>query len=463
VTGLLSSERRWPRQLLLLAALSALLTSIAAGSAVLALAQTVRTGHELGELSRAQRYHQDADMMHDALHADVALAQVTIRRGSSARQAAVLREAEKHARQMQGDLDALRRVQVPPDVRPKVDSLRAPREAYAAQAIDRVRSILRRERDPAADARFERAFGELVTRQAALTTDLATAAGRVERQQDRHERTIATVLVVALTVVVLGWAVLVAMLRRTGQRLFRALRREAEQRAVADQLRVTLLPDRLPELPGLQLAARSRPLNSAIRVGGDWYDVISLPSGVVGLVVGDVVGHDLRAAAAMSQLRAALRAFAVDERSPAAVLTQVNHVADLLQVTDLTTCLYAVLDPATRTVRWSSAGHLNPLVVPAGGKGEVLDGDPGPPIGVADEAVYADRCCQLQPGASLLLYTDGLVERRHIPISESIARLETIRGSHTDPDGLCDHVLELMLAEEPELRDDMTLLALQAT
>jgi serine phosphatase RsbU (regulator of sigma subunit) len=463
VTGLLSSERQWPRQLLLLAALSALLTSVAAGSAVLALSQTVQTGHELGELSRAQRFHQDADMMHDALHADVAIAQQAVRKRSPEATADALRQTEADAAQMRRDLADLAKVDLPPDVRPAVDSLRAPREAYAALAVQRVRSTLRGEPPGAAETRFQQAFDSLVRRQAAVTTRLAIAAGRVETQQDNHERTIATVLVVALSVVVLGWAILVAMLRRTGQRLFRALRREAEQRAVADQLRVTLLPERLPELPGLQLAARSRPLNSAVRVGGDWYDVISLPSGVVGLVVGDVVGHDLRAAAAMSQLRAALRAFAVDEPSPAAVLTRVNHVADLLQVTDLTTCLYAVLDPTTRTVQWSSAGHLNPLVVPAGGKGEVLDGDPGPPIGVADEAVYVDRSCQLQPGASLLLYTDGLVERRHIPISDSIARLEGIRGSHTDPDGLCDHVLELMLAEEPELRDDMTLLALQAT
>jgi serine phosphatase RsbU (regulator of sigma subunit) len=82
---------------------------------------------------------------------------------------------------------------------------------------------------------------------------------------------------------------------------------------------------------------------------------------------------------------------------------------------------------------------------------------------VAERAVYVDQCCELLPGASLLLYTDGLVERRHIPISESIARLEQVRGTHSDPDGFCDRVLEVMLAEEPELRDDMTLLALQAT
>ena len=108
-----------------------MLTLIAAGSAVLALSQTVQTGHELGELSRAQRFHQDADMMHDALHADVALAQQAARIGTPARKAAVLRQAEENARLMRRDLDLLSRVEVPPRVRPAVDSLRAPREAYA--------------------------------------------------------------------------------------------------------------------------------------------------------------------------------------------------------------------------------------------------------------------------------------------------------------------------------------------
>ena len=459
----LGTGGRWPRELLRLAALSALLTLIAAGSAVFALSDTVRTGHELGQLSRAQRFHQDADMMHDALNADVALAVQARRVGSPAKRAEVLRGAEKHAALMREDLRLLAQVDVPPNLRPQVQSLRQQREAYATLALQRVRAVLRGENGAAAGANFDRTFERLVDLQANLTRALARTAENVEKDQDRHERVIATVLVVALAVVVLGWAVLVGMLRRTGSRLLSALRREAQQRAVADQLRVTLLPDHLPDIPGLRLAARSQPVNSDMRVGGDWYDVILLPSGCVGLVVGDVIGHDLRAAAAMSQLRAALRAFAVYDQSPAAVLTRVNTVADLLQVTDLTTCLYAVVDPATRTVVWASAGHLNPLVVQADGRAQLLPGDPGPPIGVADDATYIDRTCELEPGGSLLMYTDGLVERRRTPISDNLARLEGIQALHADPDGLCDHVLEIMLADEPELRDDMTLLAVQAT
>jgi serine phosphatase RsbU (regulator of sigma subunit) len=164
----------------------------------------------------------------------------------------------------------------------------------------------------------------------------------------------------------------------------------------------------------------------------------------------------------MAQLRAALRAFAVYEPSPADVLTRVNRVADLLQVTDLTTCVYAVVNPASRTVRWSSAGHLNPLAVRPTGEGQVLDGDPGPPIGVADDAVYDDRTHQLEAGGSLMLFTDGLVERRSTSIADNLDRLERIHGPYSDPDGLCDDALRFMLGDETEFADDVTVLVLQA-
>jgi serine phosphatase RsbU (regulator of sigma subunit) len=164
----------------------------------------------------------------------------------------------------------------------------------------------------------------------------------------------------------------------------------------------------------------------------------------------------------MVQLRAALRTCAVDEPSPAAVLTRLNRIADLLQVTELTTCLYAVLTPSTRIVRWSSAGHLNPLAVQATGSAHLLAGDPGPPIGVADDAVYLDRTCHLEPKGSLMLYTDGLVERRSAPITDNLTRLDGIHGAPRDPERLCDFVLELMLVDQPEVKDDVTVLVLHA-
>ncbi len=199
-----------------------------------------------------------------------------------------------------------------------------------------------------------------------------------------------------------------------------------------------------------------------MRVGGDWYDVIMLPSGEVGLVVGDVVGHDLPAASAMGQIRAALRAFAVHETSPARVLARVNTMVDVLGVTDLTTCLYAIVNPSTGTFRWSSAGHLNPLVIRATGDARLLRGDPGPPFGASDTALYVDRASEIPHGGSALLYTDGLVERRSSSISDGLARLESIRvPPSTDPDGLCDHVLAALLPAGSPARDDVTVLALQ--
>jgi serine phosphatase RsbU (regulator of sigma subunit) len=258
-----------------------------------------------------------------------------------------------------------------------------------------------------------------------------------------------------------GWTLLLTLHRRAGRSLHDALGRESEQRAVADQLQQSLLPTPLPSVPGLRLAARSRPGDPSQQVGGDWYDVFTLPSGKVGLVVGDVIGHDVAAAAAMGQIRAALRSVAAFESSPGAVLARVNVIADIYGVTELTTCLYAVVDLGTRVVTWSSAGHLNPLMILDSGASELLAGDPGPPLGVIGTAGYTDRSCRVRPGDSLLLYTDGLVERSSRPIDDGLALLETVRGPHRDPDQLCEEVLALLATSTPT-DDDVTLLALRA-
>jgi len=456
-------DRPWSRQLLAFGLLGALLTLFVAASAVYTLSGTVATGRVLGELSRAQRLHQDADMMHDALRADVANAQQAVRPGSTTDPQEALRSAKSHAAQFRRDLNELRTVDLPPDAAAALESLRAPREAYVGLAVGLVDTMVRERRTDVVEASgFQSVFNTQVARQAAVTNKLADTSKSMEAAQERYERTVAGVLIFASAIALAGWAALVTQLRRAGMRLYDALEREAEQRAVAEQLQQSLLPERLPVVPGIRMAARSKPVNSEMRVGGDWYDVISLPSGDVGLVVGDVVGHDLRAATAMGQLRASLRAFAVYEPSPAAVLGRVNTVADLLNVTDLTTCLYAVVNPSTRTVCWSSAGHLNPLVFGTTGDGKLLSGDPGPPIGVSQTARYVDRTYRIQQRGLLMLYTDGLVERRSSSISEGLTRLESIPGPHTDPDELCDAVLAVLVEDDSELDDDVTVLAVQA-
>jgi soluble cytochrome b562 len=452
----------WPRQLVVLAMLGAGLTLLVGGTAVFSLAGTVTTAGEMGELTRAQRLHQDADMMHDALRADVGNARQALRSVPSSDTEDIHETTDAHARQFQRDIHRLKDMDLSPAVAKAIAALVPSQEEYIATAQRLVRSMLRTGRvDDKAIEQFQDMFESLVTTQEDATAMLADSSADLEHAQSRHEQVTTRVLIIGSGIALAGWALLVGMHRREGARLRDALGREAEQRTVADELQRSLFPDQLPVIPGLRVAARSRPGSSFMRVGGDWYDVISLPSGEVGLVVGDVVGHDLPAASAMGQIRAALRAFAVHETSPAKVLARVNTMVDILGVTDLTTCLYAIVNPSTGTFRWSSAGHLNPLVVRATGEARLLRGDPGPPFGASDAALYVDRAREIPRGGSVLLYTDGLVERRSSSISDGLARLESIRVPATDPDGLCDHVLAALLGNGSPAHDDVTVLALR--
>ena len=453
----------WPRPVVVLGVLGAGLTLLVGGTAIFSLAGTVTTAGEMGKLTRAQGLHQDADMMHDALRADVGDAREATRTAPSSAEVRGIRDATKgHADRFQDDIDDLHRMDLPPAAAQDIAALVPVQERYIETAQRLVRSMLRTGKvDSAAIERFKAMFETLVKTQAAATLTLAESSADLERAQSQHERMIRRILMIGSGAALAGWALLVGMHRREGARLRDALGREAAQRTVADQLQRSLFPDQLPDIPGLRLAARSTPGNSSMRVGGDWYDVVSLPSGEVGLVVGDVVGHDLPAASAMGQIRAALRAFAVHETSPATVLARVDTMVDILGVSDLTTCLYAIVNPATGAFRWSSAGHLNPLVVEASGTARLLRGDPGPPLGASDTAVYADRAAQIPRGGSVLLYTDGLVERRSSSISEGLAQLESIRMPSSDPESLCDHVLASFLGFDSPASDDVTVLALQ--
>lgn len=452
----------WTRPLVVLAALGVGLTLLVGGTAIFSLAGTVSTAEQMGELSRAQRLHQDADMMHDALRTDVGNAREALEGESSATEENILGATDTHAQTFLKDIRKLQRTDLSPVDAAAVAHLVSHQKAYIHTAQRLVRSMLRTGNvDRSAIDDFQIMFDKLVKTQAKATVTLAGSSAGLERAQAQHEQVIRRILMIGSAAALAGWALLVGMHRREGARLRDALGREAEQRTVADELQRGLFPDQLPTIPGLQLAARSTPGNSSMRVGGDWYDVVLLPSGEVGLVVGDVVGHDLPAASAMGQIRTALRAFAVHETSPATVLARVNTMVDILGVSDLTTCLYAIVDPATGAFRWSSAGHLNPLLVGASGDARLLRGDPGPPFGASDTAVYVDRAAQIPRGGSVLLYTDGLVERRSSSISDGLAQLESIRIPSSDPESLCDHVLAALLGVDSPASDDVTVLALQ--
>jgi integral membrane sensor domain MASE1/anti-sigma regulatory factor (Ser/Thr protein kinase) len=234
---------------------------------------------------------------------------------------------------------------------------------------------------------------------------------------------------------------------------------EREHR-IAETLQRSLLPDRLPEIPGVLLAARYLPATSDLEVGGDWYDVVQLPNGSMALAIGDVAGHGLRAASTMGQLRMALRAYALEEGSPSQVVARVRRLVRVL-VPDIATLIYLVFDPETGTLRFANAGHPPPLLVEGNGQISYLEGGLGPPLGAtAHPRPDIDVEAHLDAGSTLLLFTDGLVERRGSSILEGLTRLKTLAADPgEDLEVLCDHLLDSMVTDE--VSDDIALLALR--
>jgi PAS domain S-box-containing protein len=235
---------------------------------------------------------------------------------------------------------------------------------------------------------------------------------------------------------------------------------EREHR-IAETLQRSLLPDRLPEIPGVLLAARYVPATSDMEIGGDWYDVVQLPDGRVGLAIGDVAGHGLRAASTMGQMRMALRVCALEERSPTRVVTRLRHLTRGLLDAEFATLVYLVFDPDSGTVRFANAGHPPPLVVRGPEGASYLEGGLGPPLGaVGFPDRYLDVTYQLAAGSTLFLFTDGLVERRGATIRDGLDRLKTlVTASDEDLEAICDHLLVAMVGDD--VSDDVALLALR--
>ena len=230
------------------------------------------------------------------------------------------------------------------------------------------------------------------------------------------------------------------------------------ERGIAVTLQENLLPAVLPDIPGVVTAARYRAGAEGVQVGGDWYEVIPLPGGRVGMAIGDVVGRGVRAAAMMGQLRVALRAYALELDSPAAVAGRVASFMRTLDSDQMGTSVYAVLDPRSGELRFTIAGHPPPLVVSAEGEAGFLDGTPGLPFGVRGDAEYAEASAVLAPGSTLLLFTDGLVERRGEPIDSGLERLRGLAaGRSADPSALCERVLAALLDDAHP--DDVAILA----
>jgi PAS domain S-box-containing protein len=220
-----------------------------------------------------------------------------------------------------------------------------------------------------------------------------------------------------------------------------------------------------PTYPGVELQARYLPAAADLEVGGDWYDAFELPGGDLAIGVGDVAGHDLSAAAQMGQLRSMLRALAYETGdAPSDVVCRLDRVASRLDVTGFATLVFGrVCRRAGRTVfRWANAGHPPPVLVAPDREPELLRGSVGVVLGVAPERPRTDSEVELPPGATLLLYTDGLFERRDDPHGTASDDLLDLvrRGKELTLSDLCDH---LVRATAADTGDDMAVLALRVT
>lgn len=238
---------------------------------------------------------------------------------------------------------------------------------------------------------------------------------------------------------------------RAGERL---------QREAAVTLQRSLLPQELEQPDDLRVAATYQPGGTDAAVGGDWYDVITLGAGRTALVIGDVMGRGVRAAAVMGQLRTAVRAYARLDLPPHEVIQLLDGLAGEIDATQIATCVYAVHDAGEGRLTYASAGHLPILVRDSDGTVHRAEGPTGPPLGTGGWA-HTSSSVPLEPGATAVLYTDGLVERRDADIDEGVHALErALAGATGSPQVICDRLLRsLGVAQGHD--DDVAVLVLQ--
>jgi len=263
-----------------------------------------------------------------------------------------------------------------------------------------------------------------------------------------------------------GWdaddAVMLIELTRRASIALENARRFEHNRDIAETLQRALLTD-LPSTPGLTLAARYLPATRGLNIGGDWYDAFRQPDGSLITVVGDVTGHGLHAAVMMSQLRTALRAYAVDGSSPGQLLTRLHEFLHRLRMDLYATAVIARFHPHDDTLTWAAAGHPPPVLRAPDGEVLTLDAKPGAMLGIPLQQRIADHTAPLPPGSTLALYTDGLVERRAQGIDPGIRRLTEALGSFRadelgqDLEGSADRLLHPLL-HDSEHDDDVCLL-----
>jgi serine phosphatase RsbU (regulator of sigma subunit)/anti-sigma regulatory factor (Ser/Thr protein kinase) len=255
---------------------------------------------------------------------------------------------------------------------------------------------------------------------------------------------------------------LVALSSAIAQSLQRAMLFDQEH-DLAEGLQTAMLPRSIAQVPGVEIAVRYRSARLGRDIGGDWYDAVPLPGGRVGVTVGDVQGHDTHAAAVMGQLRIALRAYASEGHSPAAVMARASVFLWELDTDRFATCVYAEVDPAAGTALVVRAGHLAPMLRHTDGWCRPVPGPVGLPLGLSAQFAdleYPVSTLDLAQGETLLLCSDGLVERPGADLDDGITLLgEAVRQGPKDLQALADRLCETM-GERTGGEDDMALLLL---
>lgn len=259
--------------------------------------------------------------------------------------------------------------------------------------------------------------------------------------------------------------VLVQLAQLAAVAIENAERYEHEHR-IAETLQRSLLPDALPEVPGLLLDPAYRPGSVGTQVGGDWYDVFVLGDGCVALAVGDVAGRGTRAAALMGQLRTAMRAYAVHGLAPTDLMASLDRLLQGVSPSSMATAVYVVLDLETRVLEAVSAGHLPILLAAPSAPPRYLDLDPNVPLGVLAAPSYQSTKVDVEPGSLLVVFTDGLVESARLALQDGLDRLAGVVASlvgdgRAGVEGLSSRIIDAMVPNPGH--DDIALLSARLT
>jgi serine phosphatase RsbU (regulator of sigma subunit) len=270
---------------------------------------------------------------------------------------------------------------------------------------------------------------------------------------------------VALAVGLAGSVLIALTFEQIVRRRDAAVALYRSEHRVAETLQHKLLPS-LPEMPGLDIASRYVAASDGQQVGGDWFDVFELPDGGTAVAIGDVMGHDIEAAAAMAQVRAGLRAYAWEGEGPAAVIGRLAALVDAFDVTALVTVIYGVLAAPSgngaRWFQWANAGHLPPLLISPGGQVDELRDGKSAVIGALGDEPRSQGRRLLAPGSTMVLYTDGLVERPGVALTGSIEQLRASlqqKRSGNSANDLCDRILRANGTDQR--RDDTAIVVLR--